>query len=352
MSEFITLEKGHESFSAHLLGTFSKEKRALPVKSFHANTDVERITFRLVDKEKIQKPSTVEVVAQLFRVELLGLTLMPLAVTLILLWNSSVEVNWFLAGLALLVATFFHGAAFSYNDYIDHIKGIDRVGVHSGSRVIQEAWLTAHQVHRISLGLMAFGGVLSLPIIYLKPLPAIGVAVGVMLGVLGYSFAGRGFRARGLGPTLISLCLGPLLTCGVSMAAANVVPMSVVYLGFYFGFLAALYLQLRHFERIMADDELKIKTLISRLGFDKSKKFILLQLSLVNFFFGALIYFNGWSSIYYWGLVPLALASANLFSRISRCQSPLSSSLEGLRSSGAYLHLVASFTLFLLLLSR
>lgn len=107
--EYITLTKTDPEFESYLLGNFSQTHRALPVETFHAQTPRERVTFRLVPREKVAAPKWWKVYFWSCRPELLGLTMGPAIVA----WLSHHEKlgawtkwpSWF----ALLGVFFTHG---------------------------------------------------------------------------------------------------------------------------------------------------------------------------------------------------------------------------------------------------
>src|SRR5882762_8431299 len=80
-SPFVTLTPDDPDYRQYLLGHFSNSLRALPVESFSQHSRRERVTFRLVPVEEIQKPAWWKIYFKACRPELLGLTLGPFVVT-------------------------------------------------------------------------------------------------------------------------------------------------------------------------------------------------------------------------------------------------------------------------------
>lgn len=342
---FVTLTRQDMDFVDYLLGKGPDGLRALPVESFALRTPRERVTFELLSKHQIQRPHLVFVLLKAMRIELLPLTWLPAIVAYFAGQPQlSFEVLWTLS-LLLISLFFFHAAAFLKNDFDDHFYGIDRMQRKRGSQTIQKGWVSAKQVLFLSRGALILGIFIG-AFILLRSSLEVGVLglVGV-IGILCYGVAGQGFKNHGLGEAVIGLCMGPLLTVGVTLVLGGKSLLEAFILGVPFGLAALMVLQLRQFETLISEQKYRTGTFISRLGFDRAQtwirgEFLLFPLILM----GTLISALGWH--------PLVLLSMALWPlqysiqmKLKRVASPLSSELLGLSMLGLrfYFFIVMGF---------
>jgi len=281
-SHFVTFEKSHPQFQDYLLGSFSQDQVALPVTTLYVNSPNEKVTFQILSKQDLQRPTQARIAAQVLRLDILSLTLAPVLV----FWIHSKNqfINSGLAIWAILALLFLHGAVFCRNDYMDHIRGVDRCSENGGSRVIQRGWLKAITVQKIYRILFICTLLLAAPVFVAKP-ELLGVALTTsFIGVWGYSYLRAGRGLWWLSSIVVFLCLGPFLTGAFSWLLTEAVTVPSLVFGCYFGALAVLYMLLRHVIGMVADDEAGIRTLPVRLGFDRIKilLFILVILTMVQ----------------------------------------------------------------------
>ncbi|MCC7403131.1 MAG: prenyltransferase [Bdellovibrionales bacterium] len=348
-NRFITLSRTDERFAAYLDGTFSEVERALPVDSFHVGTPDEKVTFRIVGTNETQTPSRAGVWWRSLRPLLLPLTLGPVTTILVYALAMGWAVDWWLGLSSLLAVCCWHGTAFLLNDYSDHLTGVDRLSRFGGSQVIQLGWATAHQVKLWAFWLFALGLVLGIPALLARTWTMLFIGATATLLVLTFSYAGRGLKSWGLGNLPVFLGMGPLLTAGFSLAVAGRVNSSVLIVGSLFGIGASLCIQLRNMENLLAHAQAKTGTLVSRLGFDRSKWFVTAQLLI---FVVILALFVGWQAnrpLQVLVFLPLLGSVYRIFRRLREVRSPLSSELIGLWQEGLTFHLLMGLGLNLLL---
>jgi 1,4-dihydroxy-2-naphthoate octaprenyltransferase len=344
MSEFITVERSHPQFKDYLSGEFSSEYRALPVRSLNIDRASEKVTFQIVKVGDLDKPSLPLVLAQIFRLDLLTLTLTPAATVAALLANQLTEPH--LIFLTLLSLAFLHGAAFSRNDFVDHMRGIDRLNEKGGSRVIQKGWLRAITVQRLYWGLLVIATLLAAPVLTRMP-ELIFLAIAVAgLGVLGYSKLRWGSGHWMFGDLAVFLCLGPMLALGMSWVVAREVSGFMTWVGVYFGLLSLAYLEIRHTISNVVDDEAGLATLPVRWGFDRAKLVIVGLLVAAAVLAAYLISIVQPGPLSLLGL-PLVAALAWVAQKGFAVSSPLSSGLYELPKKVAQVHLVSGFYLIL-----
>ncbi len=344
MSEFITLDRNDPRFESYLLGSFSSDHCALPVRSLHINSRAEQITFQVLPVAAIERPPMILILAQVMRLDLLSLSLTPALAAWALFGFTSDAV---MGAVALL---FLHAAFFARNDFVDHLRGVDRLNEKGGSRVIQRGWLKATAVRKIFGLFFLTGAALALPVVIHHPMIA-GLGIfGAIFGAFGYShlrWSQSGWLVGGLS---LFLCVGPLLCLGAYEVSAKTLVVNahvlsgtsvnqtlVWLLGSLFGLVAVVYVETRHLISIVIDDEAELQTLPVRFGFDRAKK------TLALFYFGVAIVLAAllFSLFHYLGLLialPMVLIISRLGLAMYRVSSPLSSSLVTLLSRSNYLH--------------
>jgi 1,4-dihydroxy-2-naphthoate polyprenyltransferase len=343
--EFLTIEKSDLNFEKYLLGSFSDDHRALPVQSLNVNRENEKVTFQIVHNSKIQKPKTYRILLQLFRVDALTLTLAPaLAVLATHAKNIENTRNVFFALASLL---FLHFAVFCRNDFVDHMRGVDRTNEKGGSRVIQKGWLKAVTVQKLYRVCLAISISFALPVILQRPeLILLSLAVAVF-GVLGYSFLRWGKVHWVFGSLAVLLCLGPLLTTGMSWVIHAQVTVLSLLMGFYFGLLAMIYVYLRHMMNIIVDDEAGVKTLPVVVGFDRAKMGVIFLFIVSAFLFEAIATTMHPSVV---SLLALPMVGWIFWQakRSFQLKSPVSSRLYVLPKSVMRMHMASAIMIFIL----
>lgn len=348
-----TLARKDQQFSSYLLGTFSPHKRALPVDGFFYGTSDEKITFQIVSLDEINRPFWGKILWVGFRPALMPLTLGTALSVICLGYINEWVMRTGVVFSSLMALICWHGMAFLLNDYLDHYSGRDLRSNHRGSRIIQKGWMTAHQV---LISAKIFGGLgvlLGVPSVCYSPDALLVVGVMGLLAILGFSFLKGKKKYRGWGLLLVFFGMGPLLTLGLSLALFGQFNFLVLNWGVLFGLTASLCIQLRNLETILVDFQSRSPTVVNRLGFDKSKWWILghllLVLMLFTYLFGSLThtYAHGMKFLGI-GLLPF-VSAISLGIRLYLLKSPLSSHLNNLWREGVILHLLMIFSLYTLL---
>ena len=348
-SRFLTLSKWDPRFETYLEGTFSDQKRALPADSLHIGTDDEKVTFQIVSAEEARFPHWSRVLLRGLRPLLLPLTLGPVATVLIFTLAVGWSPNWWIAASSILAVFCLHGGAFLFNDYTDHLAGGDRLNSNSGSQIIQLGWAPAHRVKMWAIVFVSLGALFGLPALWTQTWTMLLIGVLAVLLVFGFSYGGKGFKYLGLGNFLVFLGMGPLLTAGFCLAVVGKLDPLVLIVGSLYGIVASLCIQLKNMESLLADSQAQAGTLVSRLGFEKSKQALLGHLVLLVTPLSVLLYSEGVSGWRLTVFIPFLLSMAQLVRRLQLARSPLSSQLIGLWHGGLNLHLLMGIGLNILL---
>ncbi|HWU44056.1 MAG TPA: hypothetical protein VN132_11480, partial [Bdellovibrio sp.] len=183
MSQLLTLSKSSPEFESYLLGTFARDQRALPVQSLNVNSASETVTFKIVSLQEVQRPSWIVVALKSLKVRSFLLLLVPMFLILTKNYEDrSIRDSWttIISTIGLLFAFI---SANLRNDFMDHMKGVDRIFSDSGSRSIQKGWLTAMQVKKMSTLFLVLALFCSLPVIFAIPLVAVVMAVAFAVGI-------------------------------------------------------------------------------------------------------------------------------------------------------------------------
>ncbi|MGE0764451.1 MAG: prenyltransferase [Bdellovibrionales bacterium] len=344
---FVTLTRSDEDFADYLLGKGPDGLRALPVESFAINSPRERVTFALVAPEKIKRPAWLTRYVLALRLELLPLTLAPLLVSWAAIWVKGGQLAFFKVIFMLINIVALHAAAFTRNDYEDHLHGIDRIQRRRGSQVIQRGWLSALEVRNISRAALLVSVIAGLPLLWPPSADVVLLGSLGLAAVLGYGFAGRGFKNQGVGDVVVGLCMGPLLTLGVGKIFAAEEALWLACVGLPLGLGAVIVFQLRQLETIMTERQSGAGTMMARLGFDRAKRWLQMELWFLPIF----------TTVALWAWVPtkmallltalVALGQLPLQRRLRRIASPLSSDLLGLARHALWFYMALAGALIL-----
>lgn len=341
MNSLVTLSKNSPEFESYLLGTFDAKKRALPVRTLNVNSASETVTFRIVDTEKISRPSPLKVIVQALKIRSYFLILMPLFLVLVKNMN---EGNVFDPWAALFVVIGL-GLAFASanlrNDYLDHMKGLDRVLGESGSRAIQNGWMTAAQVKSLSNLFLGLALLCAFPLIVAYPEILFVVAVALAVGLWAQFQKQNSFKYQIGGELAIFLLLGPLLTLGAQMAMGGNFDLQVVLLGALWGWAVLFVVHLRNFRHILPSLQAGFSNTVNWLGFDKARR-------LLAVWWGFLVVFNFAYYFEYADVLEgtiistfLVVASIPFVKQLKSLASPVGSEMKVAYSSGIYLFLLA-----------
>ena len=345
MSRLITISKNDKLFRSYITGSFSKTKRARPVSYLDPQLDSNDLTFDIVANKDIAKPSVAHLVFALLRLNWLSLSLPAVATYCVFLISKKISIQGF--DLFLFVASLFfiHAFIFLINDYYDHVGGADRCGSELKEKPIAKAWVRAVDVKYLAIIMLILGVFFSLSLFIKLPLYFSFVAVAALsIGFL-YSIK-NGLKALGLGELSIFVSYGPLLALALSVVASEKVNSGILVMSIFYGSLATINLGIRHLENIMYDDLSGNRTIIQRLGFDRSKKYLALQLLVSAGLFVYSLHFIGlhWSKVIYGGTLFIGY-NAYLVYQLKKVKSPLSSRLNDLRELGALAPIFAALVM-------
>jgi len=343
VSEIVTLSKGSANFESYLLGTFSKDKRALPLQTLNANSLQESVTFELKPVSEIKRPAWPVVMLHLLKVRAFILVLFPMY--LILVKNTADKT--ILDPLVILLSTF--GILFAYiavnlrNDFMDHMKGLDRINPRAGSRVIQNGWMTAAQVKSWANFFVGAALVMGAFVIFAFPVVIGVVMLAFLVGVWAQFLKKGSFKYHKGGELFVFLLLGPLLTTGYHISIAGAWDLESLYLGLIWGWIVVFLQHIKNFEFIMVNSQAGFQNTVTWLGFDRSKALLKIWwLLFLAIFIGYHLSYAGDFWTWFIGAT-VSFSSFPFFIGLNNLQSPIGSDLLRVRRRGYNLVLVTIF---------
>lgn len=326
-----TLSRKDPEFDSYLRGTFSKTYRAIPVQSLNVNEDAEEVTFRLIPISEVRAPSPLIKWIEVFKLRSFILLGFPLF--LILVKNAyfdEIEMDPILVITAVLGCFSLLIGGNLLNDYFDHMRGFDRIHPDQQMKPIQAGWVTAESARQWSALYLILGVLMGIPSVLVTPqLILFGVLPGIV-AVWSWLSTRRGARYRRGTEFLIFLMAGPLLTCGFQMAVSGLFELESLWLGVLSGLFCVFFVHLKNFQFIVVNAQADFQNTVSRMGFERSRMFLLAWwiFFIFNFFLYHYVY---WSSYPLWvaasAIVPLVMARP-FFKLVYRLNSPAGSEMR------------------------
>ena len=349
-TEYLTVSKTDPRYFSLLEGRSDDGRVALPMKSFSAKKSSNWATFALVEDAEEKIPSRPTVIFKGIRPLYLTMTLTSPALCLAEYYQQGQVPDWLLVSSILLCLTFLHFSIFLFNDYKDHIEEVDRNQSKRKRGIIQRGWATAREVKRWAYVNFVLGAICSVPAVLERPAFVLGMGAIVVLTFLAVSQLQAKLSQKGLNEYLVSLSLGPLLAYGFSYTVFGGYHVFIIFLCVIFGWLASLVFQTKYLEEMVATYQNKRESLIARMGFDKSKSFITVQLIMLPVVVLFLCFYFGQPYVAGALVLPSLFFSVFVVKQFKTSPSPMSSNLVHLSRKTAIAHLImASLTVVSLL---
>jgi len=236
-----------------------------------------------------------------------------------------------------------------WNDYEDHLRGIDSPANSGGSGVIQKLWIPALHIRQAALVFLTLGSAIGIFALTRLDLNASLILFGLgLLGAFGAaSFSGWPWHYKylGLGEVIVFFLAGPLL----SAAGGILLTGHAEYIPWYFcvgiplGILACLRLHTGNMQKIPFDTLAGSRTLANLVSFSTSKKILLWSMLLPFLSVSVLVGLRILSpfSLVVWTVFPLVLAQWKI---VRQVRSPMDPLLKDLRLTTAWQQLVFGLT--------
>ncbi len=328
MSALITLSKKDPRFHSYIEGTFSKDMRALPVRSLNVNTESEQVTFQLFPRKEIEPAFLGLHWLQVLKVRNFLLVAFPVFLVFMKNWTDQVLMDPITACLSAAGAFCLMAAVNLRSDYLDHLSGLDRMHPRSESYAIQQGWVTAAEVRRWSYVYLFLGVLFGLRALWLYPQIIFLVGGFAVLGIFGMTSFRMGLKYRRWSEWTVFLLLGPMLTTGIQFSSGAPMEAETLFLGVLTGWMAVFYLHLKNFEQLMVNNQAQFQNTMTWLGFEKGKRWLLIWwLGFVILF---LAYQFQFYSIFWLALMAAAclLVTLPLAKVLRRLKSPLGSDMR------------------------
>lgn len=335
MSDFVTLDRKNPEFEKYLWGNFSKDQRALPVKSLNVHSDQETVTFRLVPKNQISRPSWLIVLIKLLRPRAFLQILIPMFLTFSLALRQEGALDPDLPWVATLGLLFLFAALLLANDVQDHLSGADRIREDRGSRALQKGWVTATSLWRISQVFMFLAFVLGLVVVVVVPFVAVVLLPAAALGLWVFYRSRRSYQDLAVGPWSLAVLGGPFLTVGYHAALTASFNLQVLVLGVLWAWWLLFPMHLRDLSQLVSEGRSHLsKTMVGRLGFDRSVRWI--QIWWILGLSGLVVYqFLDQAPFWFWLILfLLVLSSVRFLKALLALKSPAGSEATFVRQQG------------------
>jgi 1,4-dihydroxy-2-naphthoate octaprenyltransferase len=311
------------------------------------NVGPQKLQVRYIHQEDWLKSRPMLVVRwfKAMRVSYLSVSLLPLLVALCatrVLWSSTILITFAIAVFGVTALQI--GSQF-WNDYEDHMRGIDSPANGGGSGVIQKLWIPAVHLRLAALTALTLGSLAGFALLFFldwyitKYLLGIGL-LGA-LGAAGYSGWPWHYKYLGLGEVVVFFLAGPLLSIASGLLLTSQLNFGLWYLliGIPLGILACLRLHTANMQKIPFDVLANSRTLATLLPFAAGKKLMFWTMLLPYIVVLAFIIFKilPMASLLVFASFPLVVGQWKL---IRLVKSPLDPLFKELRITTAWLHFV------------
>ena len=299
-----------------------------------------RYLFELKEPSKVQLSSVMKRLVQATRPFSLTATATP---GLAILLSGRVIHGWS-ANLILFFLSFFsvillQASVNIFNDVHDHLRGIDLPGDLGGSGAIQNGWFSARGLYGFGCALLFASGLLAVLPLYHFWRAVYGIALIGLIGGIGYSGFGIGFKYRALGDFVVFILCGPALCFGFSLVAFHQFSESTFFLGCVFGLAALGILHANNLNDIEVDQKRGARTVANQIGFKRSQKYFLFIYVAI---FGLCAASIAFLKVPIWfGLSPLltSVLVKKVVNQVKIASGPFSPIISQIRFEAAQIHL-------------
>ena len=303
-----------------------------------------RLTFELVPWNKVRRPEGLLFLKALTRPSLFGLLLLPVLGTLVM---ASAAMSWqFVVLFCALLCL--HLGMIWFQEYRDHLNGVDLWDRERGSGVLRLGWIPAYRLKQgsfLSFSLATICGFIILPteksILLLAGLVLIGAALYAVNALP------EKLRRLGLIDTMIFWLYGPALVAGTVWAFDLQATWFHYAWAWWCGFATMAILQIRQFESFFRQKGIVAKSYVFRFTFDKTKRLIFAEVMLLLITYPLMLSLLHWGYGVFGALIALYLYRDQV-SPLINLNSPLSSKLQHIGKNSLYRMLVLQLVPILL----
>ena len=336
-TKYVTIKQSEPSFSDYLWGrtseTLPSHQRPLPIKTYHLGTPEESITFEIQNSADIKRPHFLNMISSLIKLKSFSVILFPLFFTMT---KNNININhfdFFSLSVAVVASLFLFAGLNIRNDIFDHISGFDRVNIDAQLKPIRQGWITATQASRVSLLLILTAAFLSLTILFYQPKLRLLVLLALSLFSVGRFAKNNSYKQQHLGEFILMVLVGPILVSGYQLAVGADIDFEVLSFGLLWGYIVFYLIQVNNFSHLMTSSQAGIQNTMTKLGFDRSQKFLLIAWTFFILFFSFFQFFYQSAFRLVLCFVFLILASVPLYKKIINIKSPMGSGLQLVRQT-------------------
>lgn len=218
--------------------------------------------------------------------------------------------------LTLVGAVFVHLATNMLNDNFDFRSGNDLAVTHQnpfagGGRVLTTGRLRVPVHLGVALGFLGLGALIGLYLVLQTNLTLLWIGFVGVFAAFFYVAPPIRLAHRGVGELFVGLSFGPLVVMGTYFVQTTRLDWGPLFLSIAFGSLVAAILWINEFPDVEADTSVGKRTLMSRLGYERST-YVYLELILTAYAFVVLAVIPGsapWTVLVTFATLPLARKS-------------------------------------------
>gem|GEM_PF-2174376 len=267
MAEFVTVSRKDQQFLPLLLGTFSKEKFAKPVKTLYVKSPQEQVTFKIQEKTQT---SLVKALASWYSLSRNIYLIFPFVGGLALMISLNGPANWDLVLIAALSLEAFLMALTLYSDYHDYVNGIDRINEHNFKKPLLKGLIRPFQALFLAKIFLTVSLLVASYLFYVQPLTLAFAGAAFSLTFI-FSSSILGKKLKGLTSFLLFFLAGPLLIYGLEFLLYQKISLELIFISFTYGLHAFKYDYCKQLRDIFYNSKAKIVTVSTAFGFERSK---------------------------------------------------------------------------------
>jgi 1,4-dihydroxy-2-naphthoate polyprenyltransferase len=330
MSVFKTLKRTDPEFKKYIWGSFSENHKAVPVSA----TNNGEVTFEIIPDDELNKPSFAVVLYSLTKWNYFYLLLVPVYYVFVknMVYDRLFDIQNFI--FSILSSIFLCSGLNIRNEVMDHLTGYDLAVQLGTPKPIAKGWISARNAQVLSWLFIFCSLILCAPVLMAQK-EALRVAiVTLVLFVVGRFFYKNNYKFNALSEFVLFLLLGPALCSGYQVSLGSGVDTEILVFGTMWGVASMFLVFVVQFSNLFETSQAGIKNTITKIGFDKAKKYLKIwwTLFIVLWF----IYHYFYSSVYWNVFTNLILIfwSFSTFIKISQVHSPIGSDLKNIRLAG------------------
>ena len=272
MNPLVTVSKTDQDFGPLLDGSFSRTHYAQPIKNLYVSSSDETVTFKIIEKAK---PTLWQALCQWYSLARNIYLVFPILGGVSLLTYQYGIASWGIILFSVASLQMFLMSLTLYNDYVDYIRGLDRLNENNRHKPIIQGLIRPYQARQLSFVFLIISLVFAVACFVYRPGTLMFAGMAFLLGGLLLSPVIHK-QYKGISIFAIFILAGPLLVLGYEYLLFGRLSWNSVILGFIFGGHAVKYDFCKQIRDIYYNSKANVVTAPTLLGFEKSKFFYLL----------------------------------------------------------------------------